>query len=327
MVSDDPDRGLTIEQIGSAAVFAESVEPFLAAEPLLNTHPVGWLDATLRAEQRIAERANARMFGPSESDGAQVEGEHWPPILMLVRSGDDVVAAGIEGRRPGFAPIVVPGVTTEITAAAMFLIGSELATVGPQISMLTGPAALIEAINAGLMARGGAPFQVGMRMTLYELGVLAGPGATAGWSRPPDPSNEAEMELLARWQYEFGREVGLAGAPGPGTAQDATDSLRRSRFLFWCNDSGPVAMAAYGTGDEAEVLMGAARVYGVYSPPEHRGRRFGKAATHAVCVEARRRGARRILLFADVEAVGPNRIYQELGFEPVAAFGIMNRDL
>ncbi len=318
-----PKQDLIIEQIGSAVLFAESVEPLLIADPVRNTHAVGWLDSTLQAEQAVAAEANARMFGASSVD---LEPQtQWPPIMQVVRQRDTVIAAAIQGRRSGLTSILAPNLASETAAHAMFLVGSELASVGPHITSLTGPTAAVESMNAGLAAAGGAHFHITLRTTLQELGQLQMPDPTPGWSRPPDPQDEAEMAMLARWQQNFSRDVGVGDQPALNSGQQAGESRRRSRVLFWCNQSGPVAMAAYGTDGAGAILRGCARISQVYSPDEHRGHGFGKAVTHAVCADARRRGARRLLLFADIKAGAANRICQQLGFRPVTEFTFMNR--
>jgi predicted GNAT family acetyltransferase len=63
---------------------------------------------------------------------------------------------------------------------------------------------------------------------------------------------------------------------------------------------------------------GMCRIGPVYTPPESRGRGFGAAVTAAAVRHAHRRGARHVVLFADVANPVANGIYRRLGFVPVA---------
>jgi predicted GNAT family acetyltransferase len=63
---------------------------------------------------------------------------------------------------------------------------------------------------------------------------------------------------------------------------------------------------------------GMSRIGPVYTPPAERGRGLGAAATAAAVQRAHRRGARDVVLFADVANPGANRIDRRLGFVPVA---------
>ena len=60
-----------------------------------------------------------------------------------------------------------------------------------------------------------------------------------------------------------------------------------------------------------------ARVAPVYTPPEHRGRGYGAAATAAVTRAAVDAGVRDLLLYTDLANPTSNRLYARLGYRPV----------
>ncbi|MDT5216812.1 MAG: hypothetical protein QOK18_5051, partial [Mycobacterium sp.] len=87
----------------------------------------------------------------------------------------------------------------------------------------------------------------------------------------------------------------------------------RGRVVLWTANGAPVAMArVHGT------LLGMSRIGPVYIPPEHRGHGYGAAVTAEAVRHAQRKGARDVVLFADVANPASNRIYRRLGFVPVA---------
>jgi predicted GNAT family acetyltransferase len=63
---------------------------------------------------------------------------------------------------------------------------------------------------------------------------------------------------------------------------------------------------------------GMCRIGPVFTPAASRGHGFGAAVTAAAVRHAHRRGARHVVLFADVDNPVANGIYRRLGFVPVA---------
>ncbi|NDZ98825.1 GNAT family N-acetyltransferase, partial [Streptomyces sp. SID10116] len=67
-------------------------------------------------------------------------------------------------------------------------------------------------------------------------------------------------------------------------------------------------------------IAGQVRVAPVYTPADLRGRGYGGAATAAVTRAALDAGAAQVLLFTDLANPTSNRLYQRLGYRPVADF-------
>jgi predicted GNAT family acetyltransferase len=65
------------------------------------------------------------------------------------------------------------------------------------------------------------------------------------------------------------------------------------------------------------LVAGMARVAPVYTPPEHRGRGYGAAATAAVSRAALDAGTEELLLYTDLANPTSNRLYARLGYKPV----------
>jgi predicted GNAT family acetyltransferase len=147
-----------------------------------------------------------------------------------------------------------------------------------------------------------------MRMRLYALDRLL----------PPDPAPpgrartalEADRDLLLAWLDAFHDE---AAPPGPReTGQVVDDRLSFGGMVLWEHAGVPVSLAG-----RTKPAAGLARVGPVYTPPEHRGRGFGGAATAAVTQAALDGGAEGVLLFTDLANPTSNTLYQRLGFAPV----------
>ena len=59
------------------------------------------------------------------------------------------------------------------------------------------------------------------------------------------------------------------------------------------------------------------RIASVWTPPEHRGRGFGSAATAAASRWALDAGAEHVVLFTDLANPVSNSIYPKIGYRPV----------
>jgi predicted GNAT family acetyltransferase len=146
---------------------------------------------------------------------------------------------------------------------------------------------------------------------LYRLGALQPPTGVPGAARL---AGNADTALLIDWQCAFAGEA-FGHEPDQALARAAlvsADSHGDAHWL-WTLHGVPVGMA----GVRAPAA-GVSRVGPVYTPPEQRGHGYGSAVTAAACRWAAGMGAGDIVLFADLANPVSNRIYQRIGFAPVA---------
>lgn len=91
------------------------------------------------------------------------------------------------------------------------------------------------------------------------------------------------------------------------------DRLSYRGYTLWEQDGQPVSLAGL-----TRQVAGQVRVGPVYTPPGHRGRGYGGAATWAVSQAALDAGAAQVVLFTDLANPTSNALYQRLGYQPVA---------
>src|SRR2546425_12835478 len=65
------------------------------------------------------------------------------------------------------------------------------------------------------------------------------------------------------------------------------------------------------------------QIGGVWTPPELRGRGYGRAVVAGSLLAARERNVRRAVLFADPRNTAAQRAYLVLGFELVGDYGLV----
>ncbi|WP_370467209.1 GNAT family N-acetyltransferase [Streptomyces sp. 5-10] len=132
-------------------------------------------------------------------------------------------------------------------------------------------------------------------------------------AREPARTLARDGERLITWCEGFARET---AALMDDVAAQVDDKLGHDGITVWELDGRPVACAGI-----SRTIADMARVALVYTPPELRGRGYAGAATAAVSRAARAAGVKEVLLFADLDNLTSNALYQRLGYRPVGTIG------
>jgi predicted GNAT family acetyltransferase len=133
------------------------------------------------------------------------------------------------------------------------------------------------------------------------------------------PPREDELDLIAGWRVDFMVEA-LHRVAGAGLRDEAAAEVRllhEHRLDWLLLDAGrPVAFSAFNAA-----LPDIVQVGGVWTPPELRGRGYGRAVVAGSLLDARARGVTRAVLFAEREDA--KRAYRGLGFSVVGEYGLL----
>ena len=151
---------------------------------------------------------------------------------------------------------------------------------------------------------------------LFELGEPCEPRSVPGALRR---ATAKDAELCLAWFRAFladaaeqaGRAEAIDGAEH-FSAEEVDERIAGGRVWLWEADGTVVHL----TGHHGPSL-GVARVGPVYTPRAHRGRGYASAAVAEVSRRLRDQGAR-VCLFTDQANPTSNRIYEALGYRPVA---------
>ena len=149
-----------------------------------------------------------------------------------------------------------------------------------------------------------------MRQRLYRLTAVTPPVGVRGQARWAEAT---DVELLVRWAGAFNAEAIPGSPPGDTTALVARHLAART-LLVWDNE-GPVSMAAStrSTPHGGSVSL-------VYTPPEKRGHGYASACVAAFTQRILDSGKQFCTLFTDLANPTSNRIYQRMGYRPLAEF-------
>ncbi|RZU29326.1 putative GNAT family acetyltransferase [Streptomyces sp. BK022] len=264
--------------------FLHTAGDFLRSRPALHT-------VTLTVAEALRTRpftygAEPSLFGVLRGAGGPVRATllHTPPRPVQLTPVDAPDAAALADRLAK-AGHQVPGVWAERETATAFATAWQRCT--------------------------GATAGQTERQRLYRLAEPVQPDRV-----PPGRARVAEAadrELLARWYTEFAADTGGQVVQDP--AQWADSRVAHGGATLWETPDGtPVSLAG-----QLPESGGQIRVAPVYTPAALRGHGYAGAVTAEVSARAAATGAE-VLLFTDLANPVSNRLYQRLGYRPVADF-------
>jgi predicted GNAT family acetyltransferase len=233
-----------------------------------------------------------RKFGPE------------PPFFTVVYLDGGVVGAAM--RTPPLNLILAAG--TEERALRPILDRLESETT--EIPGMSGPKALVAVVAREWAERHDLRPRVVMANRIYRLTAVKPPRPVGGRMRVATPGDH---ELIASWFRAFVIE----------SQPDHDDSLEHAResASYWIDsgalhvweDGGVVSMAGAGGRTPNGI-----RVSAVYTPPEKRRRGYASALVAALSQAHLDAGRRFCFLFTDLANPTSNKIYQDIGYEPVS---------
>jgi GNAT superfamily N-acetyltransferase len=175
----------------------------------------------------------------------------------------------------------------------------------PDLVGLGGPTSTVDR----LVERLGRPCASRIGERLFRLDRLSAPAGVPGRARVAAADDVA---LVAGWVEPFTLEAFGALPPDFDAEQWAANVVRNGTTWLWFDADEPVSMAA-----RRPPAAGVCRVGPVYTPPPFRGRGYGSAVTARAADDILALGAVPVL-YADLANPTSNKIYQAIGFRPVA---------
>jgi RimJ/RimL family protein N-acetyltransferase len=282
---------LHLEFTDDPAAFLDAARDHLAAEPVLTTVIAS---VTERFARGLASPAPYRWW-------------------VIARDGAGAVT-GVAMRTAPFAPhpVYLLPMPDEAAVALARRLHERGETVGGANGAL--PAARVFAEEAARLA--GRAAVVDEHVRLFELGDLAMPPAPPGRLRP---AVREDAEVCLAWFRAFAADAAeQAGREGEHAMEEFSLEMMLGRI-----DDGIVWLWEDGTGTPVHLTAanlpanGVGRIGPVYTPKAHRGRGFASRAVAEVSRHHLDRGIR-CCLFTDQANPVSNRIYEAIGYRPVA---------
>lgn len=235
-----------------------------------------------------------------------------PRWWALLLKREEVV--GLAMRTAPFAPF--PAYLLPMGEEAAVALARALHGRGEQVAAANGALPAVRVFAEEAARLGGGTADVALHMRLFELGDLVEPGPVPGELRPVRPE---ELALVREWLELFmadaDEQAGRPRGASPHQVPPADELARRvaaGGYWFWVDGGRPVNLTV-----GSPPSFGVSSVGPVYTPDGCRGRGYASAAVAAVSQRLRDDGAR-VCLFTDQANPTSNRIYQRLGYRPVA---------
>lgn len=228
-----------------------------------------------------------------------------PPYFAVITKGDRVVASAL--RTPPFNLLL----SAVDEPAALPLLADDVVREYPDLPGMLGEKATAREFAELWRARTGANARIKTAERNFQCTRVIPPRLVSGQLRDARP---ADRDLIARWLVAFAQEAlgESADLAQAGIVADRWLDARERRLFLWEDDGRPVSLV----GVSGETPNGI-RVAPVYTPPELRGRGYASACVATVTQAQFDRGRRFCFLFTDLVNPTSNKIYQQIGYEPV----------
>lgn len=271
---------LSLERPGDAFHFERSAGAFLREREAENNLSLGMISALTTSLRR-----------PTAT-----------PYFCVVRKGDRVAGVAL---RLGLWLILADG-TEQV---ALPLIVDDAIAAEPDTPGIVGPKELAREAAALWTSRTRTRTRLNAAERIYRLERVIKPRRVSG---APRIASEADREIVGRWFQAFVAEALPGQDASYETAQRNADGWIGHRGLWLWVDGSPVAMAGAGGRTPNGI-----RVSAVYTPPERRRRGYASALVAALSQAQLDLGLRYCFLYTDLANPTSNRIYRDIGYEPV----------
>jgi uncharacterized protein len=269
---------LTLERPGDPATFKSIAGPFLAANEAENNVAIGITDALIAG----------RDYGPT--------------YFGVVREGERVVGVAM---RAGLYLIVATGTRDD----TLPLIVDDAIRATPDAPGIVGAKDLAKRAVALWTERTGQRAHVQMAERIYRLSRVIPPRPVSGRMRA---ATFADLDRVSSWFHAFVVESQPWFDDSPEAARvNAERWIRSGLFRVW-DDDGVVSMAGSSGQTQHGIRVGA-----VYTPPEKRRRGYASALVAALSQEQLDAGRRFCFLYTDLANPTSNKIYLDIGYQPV----------
>ena len=272
---------MLVKDVDDPGAFLDAAGPFLLEDEARNNLILG-IAGTLRDQPSV----------------------HPEYRLWIVEDGDRVVGAAL--RTPPYN-VVVAGPASR---SALATLAEHVRADGIDLPGCIGAIPEVEHFTHAWAALTKSTPRPRAKQRIYRLEAVRPTTGVSGIARS---ATEDDRPLLAKWLRAFTAEALPHDAPGRNAEWviDARLHEGAGGFMLW-EDNRPVSLAGWGGRTPS-----GARIGPVYTPPEHRGRGYGSAVTAAVSAERLESGMRFCFLYTDLTNPTSNKIYADIGYEPV----------
>jgi predicted GNAT family acetyltransferase len=199
-------------------------------------------------------------------------------------------------------------------------------TSGRPLRRLVGPNdQVVKAIN--LLDLTAADLQMDEEENLYSLSLadLVTPDLLTSGVADGRRVQAGDLDLVSQWRTGYFRELHLENDSSELreiARRHVQDEIASGRTWILEVQGKPVACTSFNALVRDEGVAGVAQVGGVYTPPELRGRGYGRSVVAASLLDARSEGYQKSVLFTGIGNIAAQRAYLALGYRLVGSYRI-----
>lgn len=220
-----------------------------------------------------------------------------PIYLAAVKRAGRIVGCAVRPPPDHLDLTALPRGAAALVAASATEQCAELPTLG-------GPTESAHEFADAWVERRGGEWRELHRWQWFVLRAVVAPRAVPGALRLAQP---ADWPLMSEWGEHFARENG-----GVGSVRAFLERRLRMQSLYLWDHGGPRCMASV-----SGLTPRGARISGVFTPPEHRGRGYASNTVAAVSQRTLAGGRDHCVLFAESTHAATLRVYRRIGYEPM----------
>jgi predicted GNAT family acetyltransferase len=178
----------------------------------------------------------------------------------------------------------------------------------PNIPGLIGESRLVKPLANEIARLKNSETHIHMEQRVYVLREVKKKASDRGTLRLAE---SRDLPIVERWAYRFCEDVGEP-VTVEEAAQKAKDMIEKERLYLWEIDGKLVSMACWLRPTKTNVTVGF-----VYTPPEERKKGYASDCVSALTQHLLDSGYQTTSLYTDLANPTSNKIYMEIGYEPV----------
>jgi hypothetical protein len=256
----------------------------------------------------LEEAANNVLLGSCLSLKKRLGPKAPGPFLATVNDEDDRTALVAVMTMPG--RVVIYDTQVSNTVEALELLADHAFRFEPNLSAVMAKPYISREFAEVFSKISGKKTQIQFEHRAFELTDVIHPTITDGQLKQATPD---DLELVSHWTYSFLKEA-LYEDDLAGARESAKRKIKAKEIHLWVVGD-PVSMAA-----SARPTRNVIAVNTVYTPPENRGNGYASACVAVLSQKLLDSGYKSCVLFTDLANPTSNKIYQAVGYKPVADF-------
>lgn len=187
-------------------------------------------------------------------------------------------------------------------------IAKQLTKVYPDIPGLIGEKRIVKQLADEIAQLEQKKLSIGMNQGVYELKQVKKRWDEHGVFRQV---NSGELPLIEKWIYQFCEDVHLPTTEEKAN-QTASTLVSTNRLFGWEVDGRLVSVAAITRPTKSNITVNF-----VYTPKEERKKGYASNCVAALSQRMLNQGYKTTTLYTDLANPTSNKIYQEIGYEPI----------